>query len=194
VPRVASTTQLRIVTAPVLGTLQLDSLARVTGGVVLFDCAIPDLSGLHALANVGTFGISGAQRLRDVRGLSSLQQVRLLMLAGNPALLSLDGLESISTISATVSISDNPVLTSVAGLRNATSMGSLAISGNALLPRIELTSLVTIHHDLTIASNPAMTTLSGLDALTSVADTLVIEHNDRIPAEEVAAFRTRLGR
>jgi len=39
-----------------------------------------------------------------------------------------------------------------------------------------------------------MTTLSGLDALTSVAGTLRLEGNAAIPADEIAAFRARLGR
>jgi hypothetical protein len=193
-PLVASLDQLFVEGTPALTTLDVGNLAESTS-IVMTQCGLPDLSPLRALTTARSILLSGMDRLQDLRGLSSLQNLLSLNLTRNAALVSLDGLESIATGVNSVNITDNPVLASTTGLRSLASLsGSLTVRRNALLPRIELASLASIGGNLTIADNPEMTTLSGLDPLTSVVGAVIVTGNDRIPASEVAAFLARLGR
>jgi len=192
-PFVSALQMLSLVATPALQTLDLPSLAQVSGGVTMSECGLSDLSGLRALAGAASIRFS-ATHLRDLRALSALHTLRILLLEDNAELTSLDGLDALSARMATITISNNDALTSIAALHNIPGVNLLTIAGNTSLLAVGLNKLSSVTGDFTLADNPALASLAGLSGLIAVDGTLRVTGNDAVPRAELAAFLTRLGR
>jgi len=97
----------------------------------------------------------------------------------NPALTSLEGLDSLSNIGGDVYISFNPALTSLEGLDSLSNIGgNIYIEGSSALTSLEgLDSLSNIGGDVYISSNDQLIDLAGISSLTAIAGTLEITAN-----------------
>lgn len=92
---------------------------------------------------------------------------------------SLNGLTSIRGIGGSLTIHDNPLLTSLAGLEGGTYIGgNLDISSNKTLTSLTgMPVLKSVAGDLTIESNEALTSVAALGSLSSVAGRILITGN-----------------
>jgi len=102
--------------------------------------------------------------------------------AGNPNLVSLNGLENLQSIGGTISISGNDSLTSLAGLDNIQFIGGhLIVQHNLSITSLSaLENLESITSGLIIDNNPILTSFSGLDNLVTVGGSVSVHHNDNL--------------
>ncbi len=97
---------------------------------------------------------------------------------GNPILTSLTGLDNVTSIGGNLLIRYNDALTSLTGLGNLTSIGGNLEIGNSVLTSLTgLDNLTSIGGCVVITSNAALTSLSGLGNLTSIGGYLFIMDN-----------------
>ena len=96
---------------------------------------------------------------------------------GNPILTSLTGLDNVTSIGGNLLIRYNDALTSLTGLGNLTSIGGNLEIGNPVLTSLTgLGNLTSIGGNLEIG-NSVLTSLTGLDNLTSIGGCVVITSN-----------------
>jgi hypothetical protein len=102
-----------------------------------------------------------------------------ILIKGNHALTSLNGLNNVNTVNG-IAIINNSTLTSLSGLENILSNSHLSISNNPSLTSLAgLANLITVG-GFYIVDNASLNTLIGLSSLDSVAR-LYIENNDSLP-------------
>jgi hypothetical protein len=166
-----------------------------TDALQIDQAALSDLSGLHALRNVGDLSLKRMDQLHDLAGLSSLRRVSGVEIASNHALASLAGLERVTHVPASLRVADNPALTSMAGLQNVTDLGgTLDLDGNPALTDAGLPGLRIIFGSLRIVGMASLTDLSGLGALTALGGDLTLQDNPGLSDDEIAAFENQLRR
>ncbi len=126
---------------------------EILGDVTICGNDITNLNGLSGLISIGGFLLIGDWNS-----------------GGNPSLISLTGLENLTSIRGDLGICRNDALTSLTGLDNLTSIWSdLWIWGNyALTSLTRLDNVTGIGGYLHIGYNNALTSLTGLDNLTSI--------------------------
>jgi hypothetical protein len=145
---------------------------QVRGSTWLTQSTATSLQALGSIERTGYLRIDSNDDLRSLAGLHPLAVITHLEISDHEALTSLDGLESITAIGGDVEIARNRALVDLGGLRN------LALIAGAL----------------DIGANDALTSLAGLAALREVGGALDLSDNRRLPASEIQALRTRLGR
>jgi hypothetical protein len=129
----------------------------------------------------GEVKISG-EYITNLNGLSSLLFIGgKLWILSNPALTSLTGLANL-TSTGTLSISENDILNGLTGLENLTSIeGYVSIFNNDLLNDLTgLDNLTTIGGIFDILYDDGLTSLTGLNSLTTIGYGLNIEINDNL--------------
>ena len=129
---------------------ELDAIAHcesITGGLYFFEQDWLEIVELPSLTSVGGH----------------------LVIEGNGALTSLEGLSSLTTVGTYLVIYDNHALTSLEGLSSLTTVGG---GGGFLF----------------IINNDALTSLEGLSGLTYVGDDLSIHNNDSLCQSDAEAF------
>ena len=125
--------------------------------------------------------------LISLAGLQNLSSVgEDLLIYNNDALPSLAGLQNLSSVGGYLSIGTNDALTSLAALENLSSVGEhLDISDNiALTSLMGLENLSSVGEDVSIGYNTALTSLEGLESLSSVVGELHIWSNDMLTSLE----------
>jgi hypothetical protein len=132
----------------------------------------------------------------DISGLSFITSVTRGLVVDNTGLTTLNGLQNISSIGNsaslyTLTINNNPNLVSIQGLNGLTSLiGNLLITDNASLPNLQglegLTSLITV---VKILNNDNLQSLAGLDDLASASQFLV-RNNQSLSTLILNAFST----
>ncbi|MEM1127356.1 MAG: hypothetical protein AAGI71_11945, partial [Bacteroidota bacterium] len=127
----------------------------------------------------GSLTIEGAD-ITDVSGLSTLTTVGgSLRVINNPVLSTLDGLDNLTSVASFVDISVNASLQNIQGLQSLTTIGSiLQIEDHPVLTSLSgLENLTSIGGFLDLVRNDALTDLRGLEGLTSLPDAFfVISH------------------
>ncbi len=89
----------------------LDSLEVIEGSFHFVEDNLVDYQGIPKLRSVGSFGTRGVPELVDFRGLENLTEVEgSFTITRNPKLQSLAGLEGLERVHGDVRISDNPLL------------------------------------------------------------------------------------
>jgi hypothetical protein len=140
----------------------------------------------------GSLTISG----NDITNLNALSKLKMvgghLMLVGNGSLSNVDGLSALTQVgvdasgfnpSASITISDNPVLKNLDGFSSLTIMrGPIIISGNPQLETVNGFSLITrTSFELRISNNSQLKSIDGFKSLGFIGSffgaTLVIENN-----------------
>ena len=182
---------------------QLDGLSALTelsGLWLTGNDVLLNLQGMTALERVGTLYIVNNPSLTSLEGLSPLTQLSDTTLRGNPSLVSLNGLQNIRHVRGNwFEIIDNDALltlNSLASLETVT--GSLIIGGNDALENIDglsSLSLVGIEsiYNLEISQNTALTNLDGLSSLTELEGGLLITLNDSLSSLGGLSSLTRVG-
>ena len=192
----------------------INGLANITslGLLLVEDNQI--LSSLHGLTGITSVGvglsISGNSRLESMIGLANITSVGtdtsllqygytpFFFINSNESLKTLQGLEGITKIGGTLSISDNPALTDLDGLSSVTVLASadgrrdiaLSISSNKKLTNVDgLANITAIEGNLSVFENVGLTNIDGLGSIASVGGLLSIEANNTlINCQNIAAL------
>ncbi len=124
---------------------------------------------------------SGAD-IADLSPLNQITAVGSLSILENPVLTSLSGLDNLTTVVRAVAIRDNDALLDLGGLDNLTTIGEfLHITQNDNLINLNgLSSLTSISWNLRIGFNENLLNLDGLDNLTSIGDNFSLTEDLRI--------------
>jgi hypothetical protein len=106
---------------------------------ILHNDLLPNLSGLENLKSVGTnVSIQNNIELRTLTGLSGLESVfTVLRIENNPALDSLVGLNSLQSIGSELFVRNNDVLKNIHSLNALTSIRRLTISNNPVITSLK---------------------------------------------------------
>jgi len=163
---------------PSLVTLEgIDSLTHIKWGDISFNESLVTLHGLETLGPILETSLSGHISIRE-----------------NALLEDIDGLSGIVEMrNIWFSITDNPSLVSLEGLRNARKLTSISIESNNALQNVDgLRNLETVAGALTISNNASLQDLEGLNSLTSLGETLTITYNSSLPQEEAERIRDNL--
>lgn len=144
---------------------------------------ITSLEGFNNLAQLGTLEILNSPTLTDISALSNLTYLRSrITIAGNPALLSLQGLHNVESLgfvtdpsegigsTGLLQIWDNDALLNLEGLNSLQEVWSLIwITGNDNLKSFEgLNNFETLGKDIYITENLKLENLNGLENFNSM--------------------------
>ena len=120
---------------------------------------LTSLEGLENVTQAGNVNVLSS-RLLSFRGLNNLAEIRDLHAYYNHDLLTLDGLESLTTVSGDIHFSDNSSLTTTAGLDGLVTIRGLGFANNESLSSID--SLFSIEEftgsTLTLRDHPSLCT------------------------------------
>jgi len=105
----------------------------------------------------------------------------------------LNGLSVLTSIAGNLIITENNILTSLAGLEGLTSIGNIGISGNIALNNLTGLEGLTSVGNIEIWGNIALTSFTGLDNVTSITDGLSIGDNDALTSLTGLANLTSIG-
>lgn len=147
-----------------------------------------DLDGLQALTSVSKIEVYSNPVLVNVDGLNGLTHVTAIdpgdarvSIRISDGLIDLSGLRNIEVIDGALVIERNPLLVTLDGLDNLTSVLEINISSNDSLTSLEsLSGLSSLEHGLNIWDNDTLTNLHGLENLSTVGEILVISRNDSL--------------
>lgn len=182
---------------PLLERLRLDSLADISGPLVVHSCGFPslDLSVQPPLASAASVTIQSNSGLTALTFGSLTALLGGIRILSNPVLpavhmatvLTTGALDiqsntvlgaltvALHTATAEVTIQSNPALTGIIA-DSLTSAGSLTIGSNAVLTDVRLPLLAATAEDLRIESNAALVSIA-LPALTAVNRDASIKSN-----------------
>jgi hypothetical protein len=131
------------------------------------------IDGELLIAGVTAAGIPALPDLQIITG--------DLVIAGNPSLSSLDGLDHVREIGGGYFVQSNDALTDVSALAQVKRSNSIQLIGNdALTDLAGLEPFVDIGTVLVIANNANLTSLAGLDNLRTTTKTLSIRANPKL--------------
>lgn len=179
---------------PLLSSLSaLNNLTFIGGNLSIWGNGnLTSLTGLENLTSIGGLSIAGTSltSIAEFENITSIAGSLFIgvfgpytvNVTGNNFLLSLTGLDNISSVGGDIFIIGNPGLSSLAGLESLTSVGGVfRIQFNyGLTSMTGLEGLSSIEGGLTIAGNNALTSLTGLENVTSIEGDLSIGYYDEI--------------
>jgi hypothetical protein len=144
--------------------------------------ALTSLVGLEGLIEIrGRVSISESP-LTDLEPLNDLVHAGSLTLSDLTALTNLNGLRNLETVEDEIVLADNPALLSLAGLESLTEAAALELDDlDSILALTGLSGLRRLGSQLTVTNNDQLLTLGGLDSLTEVP-TVVVRQNPRLEA------------
>lgn len=164
-------------------------------GHLVFEGAGPDTSIADGIRKItGELIIDGTD-LADLDFLACLEEVGgKINVFKNNSLGSIGGLSGITDVAnGEVIISENDNLTTIAGLSELASIGSLSINNNPSLQNVNgFSSLARIEQNLTIRYNDALTSLDGFSALTFVGNKFNVVGNSSLPCGNIAKLGDNL--
>jgi len=181
-------------------------LTIIGGHLSIMHSGSTNLSGLDNLTHIGGYlSISGGYgNLTSLEGLNNLSYIGGYLRIQGQDLISLSGLESLTSIQEDMIIKGNDALLSFDGLDNLTSIGGNLKIGdpgicgdNPLLSDISaLSALDHIGGNLSLSDNYALTDLNGLEGLTTIPGELFISGNASLSSlsglENVTSIGERL--
>jgi hypothetical protein len=162
------------------------------GEMTLSSFAAPDLRAFESLRTIdgkpgsregGSLDIREARNLVDLRGLEGVTGIGRLSLSENPVLQSLAGIElGIETDS--VSMGGNPQLTDLTALSSLESLESLGISETAI-ENLDALANLTSSLSVTLVANSELTDVSGLRNLQLVSSMIVMSNPKLVSIPEI---------
>lgn len=165
----------------------VESIERV-GGLLLNRISAPSLEAFQSLrlvsgnvdsALAGQLAITAVPHLVDLAGLDNARGFRVLSISDNPVLESLNGLRVGKTLNA-VSLQNLPALTDIDALATLNSvLFDIEVSSTALANVDALSNLEWATLGLALVGNPELTNVDGLAGLMS-ADFLVFDGNPKL--------------
>lgn len=153
--------------------------------------SIPSFNGLANLTNCLSLKIIDNGSLVSLSGLENITSLAwYLYIQNNNSLVSLSGLDGIGSIGTSLLVVNNNSLTSLSGLDNISSVNTfVSIYANQSLANFAgLSSLTDIGSYLTIVNNNSLTSLSDLNANLSIGTNLTIQGNTALAQCEAEAI------
>lgn len=154
-----------------------------------------DLQALRGVSSISGYLYIYAPTLREISDLDCLRDVGgNLVIANNPALISLRGLSSLERIGGKLYLDTNDSLIDLHGLENIQRLSlHLEILTNARLQNVDgLEALKDIFGVMHIYGNPQLLNLHGLSSLREVAMGMHIRENHSLPTCEAQAIWDQL--
>ena len=139
-----------------------------------------NLTGLNNVDTIGELIIHVNENLSDLSGFEKLKCIKdgLLQISDNNSLNSLTGLDSLNYVEKDIIISFNEQLISIDGLESISTAESITIEYNSSLSNITgLQNLSEVTADFIIQENGSIQDLVGLETLTTVGGDLIIKEN-----------------
>lgn len=202
---------------PITNLTALAGLTSIGRDFYLENTLVSDLSPLSTLINITRdIRILNNDNLPDLDGLENLgmTSARTLVIQGNALLSNVDALAltAIDSFTANVNIRDNPVLTTLDGLGNISTIGfnftvnnndlltdinmplleltggSFNLQGNAIIANLDFSSLALVGGNLIISNNDSIVNLNGFPVLIVVGNSVTINQNDALVDISALAF------
>jgi Receptor L domain len=117
--------------------------------------------------------------LPNLNGLESLTEVTgSVSIQSNSGMLNMDGLTGLTTVGGDLYVYNNDAITHTAGLDNLQTVeGYFQVQSNGNLTTLNATDLVSVGDYIYIGSNPKLANVDGLDSLTTVGNYLTLTSN-----------------
>lgn len=133
----------------------LQSITSVNGLIVQYTQLV-DLNGLqNIVTDNGQLSIYNNSHLADISALNGITQVTDFDFNSNEAMVNMDDLNALTTITGMARINWNNTLQTISGFSN----------------------LTTIGNDLELKTNPLLTDLSGFSSLSSIGSLIIMSNN-----------------
>ncbi len=124
-----------------LGTISMPALPSTGDIAITNDAALTSIS-LDQLVSAGSLELAAPQLIAVTT--PSLTMVGASLAIGGTNLADLDAFAHVTTVVGTLDLEMNPALTSLGGLDQLTSVGSITITFNSVLTTLGLTGLTTV--------------------------------------------------
>ncbi|MCD8539282.1 MAG: cadherin-like beta sandwich domain-containing protein [Leadbetterella sp.] len=157
----------------------LSALQSIGGNVLIQNNpALINVNGLHLVKNTGTLRIVTNHSLKDINGLSSVQQVEgQLQISTANSLENLNGLSSLTYVGAGLSVINLPLITDLGGLSLLKEVGGgLTVSENDALQTLTGLELLSKVDDILILTNPVLKNIDGLRSVTAMYNLRVFDN------------------
>lgn len=152
---------------------------------------LTDLGQRNGLLENG-IGITFNIALTDLQGLGGIEAIDSIVLEGNAAMTSLNGIAF--TTLGYINLEDNDALTDLTALNTLTSInGDVVLEGNASLTSLAGFENITRIEDSFKLLTTSVTSLDGLAALSSVGANVEMRHNVDLASCHIDAFVDRVG-
>ncbi|HEX6276949.1 MAG TPA: hypothetical protein VFZ53_28105 [Polyangiaceae bacterium] len=142
-------------------------LRTITGTLSIVDCpALVQIEGIRGLETIGGSLLVRGNGLVNLGGLESLRRIGsdpandAVVFTNNPTLTNVTALSGVTSVVASLSVSNNSELTSLEGLDGLVETSSVTIAGNALLAALDGLTELEQAMAITIASNAAIAEVS----------------------------------
>lgn len=180
----------------------LDSYSMTTAGEFRVDnCAsLRSLDGIESMLYCyDGLAIMNNPLLTDLKALRNLKETTKIIINKNNSLTNLNGLEGLNQIGigdlqyASITIEDNPILSSLEGLKNIKNCGNLYLNGNTSLKSLSgLNGISTLNYVQIV--NSAVTDFKGLSGLKTINNILKISQDDLLQNMEGLEQLEKVGR
>ena len=140
---------------------------EVTGGCQFYTTGITTLSGVKIVSGASVFINFNPVLTSFGNAFENATNLRLFICEGNPSLVSLEGLETLTTIGE-VDIRYNDLLQSLNGLQSVTSTNNIGVTANNSLLSLNGLHSLTTANSIRINYNPALTSIGALSNVTSL--------------------------
>ncbi|MBT6433410.1 MAG: hypothetical protein HOK28_09985 [Deltaproteobacteria bacterium] len=152
---------------------------------------LTDLGQRNGLLENG-IGITFNTALTDLQGLGGVEAIDSIVLEGNSAMTSLNGIAF--TTLGYINLEDNDALTDLSALSVLTSIdGDVILEGNASLTSLAGLENVTRIEDSLKLLTTSVTSLDGLAGLVSVGANIEMRHNADLASCHIDSFVERVG-
>ena len=151
------------------GLNNLQSVSTTLG--IAYNPNLNDLTALSMLQSAGNVGIANNNVLVSLNGLNALTSINTdgIYLQYNNSLTDLTALSGLTALPGGLYLEDNDALQNMQGLHNIQSVGFLQIQGNALLSNLSgLNQLNSTAGGVILIDNPLLSDLTALNNLTQV--------------------------
>ncbi|MBI9104977.1 MAG: hypothetical protein JEY99_21355 [Spirochaetales bacterium] len=190
---------LQILNNIILSSINFSSLESIGNHFTISDSsALQYITGFDKLDTViGDLGINSNSALVDIDGFNGTAQLQLvggqIFVDNNSLLEDLDGFAGLVSLGGDLTISDNPVLSSIGGLSGLT--GSLPASlyldnNDSLLNFQGLEGITAVTDNLRIRYHQDLVTLAALDDIISIGGSLFIGENASLTSVNLTSLAT----
>jgi Low-density lipoprotein receptor domain class A len=155
--------------AALAGVTCIDGVLDIRGST------LTDLSGLESLTTVSelhigpapalSFAAAGNPALVSLHGLEHLKGVQAVLIEGNPLLTDLSALSGLTFVTGKLEVVNNDALTSLEGLHGIGRAGEVKVSGNAALTSLSGLRGLTAVDGFTLSQNALLKNFEGMGAL-----------------------------
>ena len=146
--------------AALAGVTCIDGVLDIRGST------LADLSGLESLTTVNELRVgAGNPALVSLHGLEHLKGVQAVRIEGNALLTDLSALSGLTFVTSDLEIKNNDALTSLDGLHNIGRAGEVEVSGNAALTSLSGLRGLTAVDGFTLSQNAVLKNFEGMGAL-----------------------------